>query len=462
MSRMKRGRARLLCSAFASACGTLVGCAAHGGPPNLAGPGSVVIPDGTSRFLARPSTSAGLHKIQHVVIVMQENRSFDDLFQGYPGANTVSSGLNSKGQTIPLQPVGLEAAYEINHFAQDFILACDGSPPGQNCKMDGFDSEGTYGKGVVSNPQYGYVPHNETKLYFDMAKQYVLGDDMFTSHIDASFVSHQYIIAGQGGDAANIPNIKWGCGGGKYDSVPTLLSDRTLGPPEAPCFDYPTLADELDAKGLPWHFYAVAPSNINFGWSAYQAVKHIFKGQDWTNDVKSPPAQFLTDVANGELAAVTWITPTGRDSDHPDPNFGSKDGPQWVASVVNAVGESQFWNSTAVFVMWDEWGGWYDHVPPPYLDFDGLGFRVPLLVISPYAKQKYVSHVQYEHGSILRFVEDTFGLARLAASDTRANSPAADCFNFAQAPRPFVPLVTKLKPRDFIAAPPDLAPVDEE
>jgi phospholipase C len=100
--------------------------------------------------------------------------------------------------------------------------------------------------------------------------------------------------------------------------------------------------------------------------------------------------------------------------------------------------------------MWDEWGGWYDHVKPPNVDFDGLGLRVPLLVISPFAKRGYVSHVQYEHGSILRFVEDRFGLARLAASGTRANSPAADCFDFSQPPRPFRPFGPLTRRRDVL------------
>jgi phospholipase C len=107
---------------------------------------------------------------------------------------------------------------------------------------------------------------------------------------------------------------------------------------------------------------------------------------------------------------------------------------------VNAVGESQYWNSSAIFVFWDDYGGWYDSEPPAYVDYDGLGIRLPLLVISPYAKKGHVSHVHYEHGSILRFVEDTFGLGRLSASDSRAASPARDCFNFKQSPRAFVPI----------------------
>jgi phospholipase C len=112
--------------------------------------------------------------------------------------------------------------------------------------------------------------------------------------------------------------------------------------------------------------------------------------------------------------------------------------------------------------MWDDYGGWYDHVPPPFADYDGLGIRVPLIVISPYAKQGYVSHVQYEHGSILKFVEDQFKLARLSASDKRANSPESDCFDFSQQPRTFVPIPARMKAADFLREPPDLRSPDSE
>jgi len=299
------------------------------------------------------------------------------------------------------------------------------------------------------------VPHSETKPLFDIGKQYVVADRMFASHIDSSFVSHQYIIAGQANSAVDIPLGTWGCGGGKQDTVQTLQQDRTYGPTESPCFNYKTLGDELDSAGVPWRYYAASTDDL---YLAYEAVKHIRNGPDWAADIRSPSAQFLTDVQNGDLAAVTWITPTGSDSDHA--GSGSSSGPEWVASIVNAVGESQFWDTTTVFVMWDEWGGWYDHVAPPYVDYDGLGFRVPLMIVSPYAKKGYVSHVQYEHGSILRYVEDLFGLGRLAATDARALSPAADCFDYSRPPRTFKPFATTLRPRDFTFAPPDFQPAD--
>ena len=115
-------------------------------------------------------------------------------------------------------------------------------------------------------------------------------------------------------------------------------------------------------------------------------MRHIYYGPDWTKDVISPNWNFITDVRAGKLANFTWITPVCDDSDHVNCPGGY--GPSWVAALVNTVGKSKFWDSTAIFVQWDDWGGTYDHVPPPYEDYDGLGFRVPLLVISPYAKRE--------------------------------------------------------------------------
>jgi phospholipase C len=396
----------------------------------------------------RPAASG---KIQHVVVILQENRSFDNLFQGYAGADTRSYGFDSSGKKIKLVPVPLEAPYDIDHQSFNFIEACNGDWRHSNCAMNGFNLEDNSCVGCI-DPEYGYVPHNESALYFKMARQYVLADRMFTSHIDASFVSHQYIIAGKASGAVDLPAGWWGCDGGPSDHVRTLNQDRSYGPYIQACFDNQTIGDELDHAGLTWRFYASSLGTVGDIWSAYQAIRHIRNGSDWSK-VISPQTRFSSDVQQGTLASVTWIAPTCANSDHS--GCGSNTGPQWVASLVNAVGQSQFWNSTAIFIYWDEWGGWYDHVAPPYVDYDGLGMRVPLLMISPYARRNHVSHVQYEHGSILRFIEDQFGLPRLAASDARANSPEGDSFNFKQPPRPFKPFATPMKASDFIRQPPD-------
>ncbi len=409
-------------------------------------------------------------KIQHVVIIVQENRSFDNLLQGFPGADTKPYGYTSTGVKVKLQPVGLETSWDIDHSSGAFFTACDGqgSIPGTNCKMDGFDKEYVgcghrfYPPCPNSHPQYSYVPKTESKPYFEMGNQYVVADRMFASNFDASsFISHQYIIAGQAGAAVDYPNGPWGCDGGPSEKIGTVTVNppREYGGSVRPCFDYQTLGDELDTAGLSWGFYTASLNGDGNLWSAYQAVKHIYQGPDWKTDIITPQSKFLTDV-NSNLRAVTWITPTCGNSDHA--GCGSNTGPAWVTSLVNAIGKSKFWKSTAIFIMWDDYGGWYDHVPPPYADYDGLGMRLPLIVISPYAKQKYVSHVQYEHGSILRFIEDQFGLPRLTASDSRASSPEADCFDFSQVPRHFKPIGSSLDRQFFLHQPLDRRPPDTE
>jgi phospholipase C len=417
-------------------------------------------------------TPPPLSKIQHVVIIVQENRSFNNLFYGYPGARTVTSGEDSYGRKIALQPIVLQTKWDLDHSSYSFFAACNGRGtfPGTDCRMNGFNHESHQcnhfhrPRCPITYPPYAYVPHDETAPYFDMAKRYVLADEMFASNFDASsFISHQYIIAGQASSAVNFPDSLWGCEGGPADKIGTVTQQRTLyGSHIRVCFDNTTLGDELDRAGLPWAFYAASytsyGSYINI-WSAYQAIGHIFYGPDWNKDVL-PNLQFFDDVKHGRLRAVSWITPTCANSDHA--GCGSDTGPSWVASLVNAVGESPYWDSTAIFIFWDDYGGWYDPVPPKLVDYDGLGIRVPLLVISPYAKRDYVSHVHYEHGSLLQFAEDDFGLSRLSASDTRANSLVPDCFDFNQKPRPFVPIAAPHDENFFLHQPPDLRIPDSE
>jgi phospholipase C len=423
------------------------------------------LPVNENALRALDATGAG--KIRHIVYIVQENRSFDNLFHGYPGADTVRSGKNSLGQTITLKPVSLKTQYDIDHSDQAMFAACDGSGrlPGTKCAMDGFNNEEASRDGPP-NPEYVYVPHSESKPYFDMAHEWVVADRMFQSHLDESFVSHQYVIAAQAQSSVNLPNGEWGCAGGAGDVVPTITKERGTGPSQTVCFDYKTLGDELDKAGLSWRFYTsnydTPSSDGGAFWSSYQAIRHIYYGPDWRKDVLCcvPQSRFLTDVRAGKLANFTWITPECFDSDHV--NCGGGDGPSWVAALVNTIGKSKFWDSTAIFVQWDDWGGLYDHVPPPYENYDGLGFRVPLLVISPYAKHDHVSHVQYETASVLKFAEDVFGLGRLAAADRRANSPAGDCFDFSQAPRKFVPIAAPLDWKYFLHHTPDRRMPDYE
>ena len=403
------------------------------------------------------------HKIQHVVIIIQENRSLDNLFQGFFGADTVSYGYNKQSQKITLRPVRLEARWDFEHSSSAFFAACDGRGnfPGTDCKMDGFNGETVRcaPKCPGANPAYSFVPHYETRPYFFIGKHYVLADKMFPSNFDSSsFVSHQYIIAGKASSTVDFPIGPWGCEGG--GRIPTVTRQRTIGPDVSPCLNNKTLGDELDDAGLSWRYYT---SYVKAGggiWSAYQAIKHIYGGPDWHKDILTPQTKFFRDVSAGDLPVVSWVTPTCVNSDHA--GCGGKTGPDWVGSLVNAIGESKYWDSTVIFVFWDDYGGWYDHAPPSLVNYDGLGIRVPLLIVSAYAKEGYVSHVRYEHGSILKFIESQWGLARLSASDTRANSISPECFDFMKPARPFTKIPVGHDRAYFLAQPLDARPPDTE
>lgn len=411
----------------------LAGCAGSldGGPPQS--------PLQKNSAMRTFSKATGGAKITHVIYVVQEGRSFDDLFQGYPGAQTQSEGEISSGKVVKLAPISLKAKYQIDTSAQAMFAACNGmgSVPGASCRMNGFNKEAFYGHpDGVKYPMYAYVPHEESKPYFEMAHEWVVADRMFASQLDGSFTAHQYIVAAQAHRAVNDPTGAFACASpAGYDTIQTLTNHRRFGPNEDACFTYATLANELDGAKLSWRYYA--PERLA---SAFASDKGVFGSPQFRSDVISPSSRFLKDVASGKLATVTWITPACPDSDAV--NCGGGGGPRWVASIVNAVGQSKFWDSTAIFVLWDDWGGFFDHFSPSTLNFDGLGFRVPLLVISPYAKHDYVAHTEYETASVVRFTEDVFGLAQMAAADARATSPAADCFDFSQPPRKFVPIGT--------------------
>jgi phospholipase C len=404
-------------------------------------------------------------KVKHVVIIIQENRSFDNLFQGFPGADTRPYGYDSNGKKITLQPVGLEANWDMDHSSYGFFQACDGqgSYPGTNCKMNGFNLEScTPASNCPADPQYSYVPHTESAPYFSMAKQYVLADRMFPSNFDASsFISHQYIIAGQASSTLDYPVADWGCEGGPSDTIHYFKSREQIpaGSVQA-CFNNTTLGDELDTAGLSWRFSTGAIYGDGGIWSGYQAIQHIYQGPDWSKDIIYPQTKFFSDVSSGALPVVSWVTPTRENSDHP--GYDSNTGPSWVASLVNAIGESKYWNSTVIFIFWDDYGGWYDHVPPRLVDYDGLGIRVPLLIISAYAKKGYVSHEPYEHGSILKFIEDRFKLPAMAASDKRALSPEAFCFDFSKPPRAFKPIKAPYDKDYFLRQPIDYNPPDDK
>jgi phospholipase C len=433
---------------------------------------------GTATFTVPPPVS----KIQHVVIIFQENRTPDNLFQDpvliSNGADIVKSGMNSTGQKIPLSQIDLGTAggtpdnYDLSHAHSAFLAMYD------NGRMDGADLITIMCQIGVSgcppaNPQFMYVNPADVQPYFQIAEQYTFADRMFQTNQGPSFPAHQFIISGTSAPetgsnlfvAENPAGISkagsnTGCTAPSAEYV-DVIDPTGAESPIYPCFDHATLTDLLKAANFSWRYYAPSAGSI---WTGPNAIQHMCgpnatppnatacTGSDWTNNVvlatTQNPAPVLTDIANGQLASVSWVIPSGLESDHASLNDGS--GPSWVASVVNAIGNSSYWSNTAIFIVWDDWGGWYDHVAPPQiLNSYEYGFRVPMIVVSPYAKPAYISHVTHDFGSILKFIESTFNLPSLGYADAPADD-LSDCFNFSQTPISFQTIAAPLKADYFI------------
>ena len=430
---------------------------------------------------AQPLSLVVAALIQHIVIIFQENRTPDNLFQDpvliSHGADISSSGVNSLGQNVPLTPIDLGTSgstpqnYDLSHAHAAFVQMYHGG------KMDGADLVGctpaaNCPPNAHPNPQFKYVLPADVQPYFALAEQYTFGDRMFQTNQGPSFPAHQFIIAGTSAPTAtstlfaseNPALNPAGCIASALNTVTMIdaAGSETAQPAQYPCFEHPTLTDLLGMQKISWRYYAPSPGSI---WTGPDAISHICgrqlvggkltcTGAEWVANVVIPQTQVLTDIANGQLAQVSWVIPDGKSSDHAVANDGS--GPSWVASIVNSIGNSAYWANTAIIITWDDWGGWYDHVAPSVVA-DGVswgsgyvyGFRVPLIVVSPYAKTAYISHVTHDFGSILKFIETTFHLSSLGYADASADD-LSDCFTLTQSPSNYHPIAARLDATFFI------------
>ena len=432
----------------------LAGCSSGG---SIA-PSVVHAPGGST---VGTSATAGIAKIEHVVVIVQENRSFDDIFLNFPGADTRDYGYDHLGNKVMLQPQGLISNVGPDHSHSGWMLEYD------NGKNDGWDLKpasaipGVGGGQQLTSPtaMYAYVPQSDVQPYWTMAQQYTLADRYFHENTGPTFPSHQFLVAGQAGGAIASPTTPtlWGCDAPPGTTVATLEPSGIIDT-HFPCYDYLTIADLLDRAGKTWRYYAPLEGSLSGSEETFQANRQIRFGRDFQTNVKTPETQVLTDIQSGSLANMTWVVPDFYNSDIPAGNEGT--GPSWVSSIVNAIGASPFWNSTAIFITYDDWGGWYDHVVPPQLDQNGLSYRLPMIVVSTYAKRGYVSHMQHEAGSILKFTEETFGLPSLGTTDVRSDD-FLDAFDFTQTPPPFKMISAKYDARYFLTAPHSYRKVDD-
>lgn len=405
-------------------------------------------------FASPPSPVAG-SKTQHVIVVIQENRTFDNMFNGFPNADYAVHGFTHKGKRVALQPEGLEWQYDPSHSHYSLKREYD------NGKMDGFDLDRcdinplnpsggacTGGFAPPKNFTYSYVPPPEVEFLWILAGEfaflhvgYGLADHMFSSRQVPSFPGHQYLIAGQSPAANDIIGPGegaltgiWGCDAPKGAKVGTFGKKYT--DPlhwTYPCYNYRTIADLMDRKGVTWKYYTGAIGTGDGTLSAYDAIRHIRFGPDWKSNVVTPMTQIFSDIENGTLPQVSFVTPPGPASDHA--GFLTAGGPAWVTSLYAFLTQNRkLYNTTAMLVTWDDSGGWYDHVKPPSDAFGPLGFRVPLMVMSPYAVQA-ISHKQHDYGSILHFIEHNWNLGTLGQRDMLADD-LSDMFNYKQKPIP--------------------------
>jgi phospholipase C len=425
-----------------------------------------------------PTASPG-NPIKHVIVVVMENRSVDNLFHTLPGVDTVSTDpVTGK----PLQAMPLAAPYDPDHshyfgFVGEF----------NNGAMDGFATEPSFCGPQGSPPSpcptyepiYRYVQAADIQPYINLAQQFGFADHVLQTNQGPSYPAHEYLVGAQSGRPhaiAENPDSSFPSGGcnaptneglvylidltSQYPGIPYTLGQT------APCNDFPTIFDSLATAGKTWRYYT--PSE-NILWNAPKMISHICgtvvagscTGAQYTANVVIPETTILTDIAAGTLANVSYVVPNFQYSDHARvTNSSPPTGPDFVGVIANTLGQSAYWKSTAMIVVWDDWGGWYDHYKPAVQWPPGLtndpyeyGFRVPLMVISPYVKQAgLIDHTQRDFTSILHFIESVYKLPPLGGANLETlTDDLSPMFNFTTAtPLQYKPVSTSgFKASDF-------------
>jgi phospholipase C len=382
--------------------------------------------------------------IKHIVFIVKENRTFDVYFGAYKkhGADGSTQVKLSNGTTVAAGHLPDSTPVDICHGWKCTLSDMNFG------KMDHFDTDPSCtanGKLICAAQMNG----TDLPNYYAYADHFVLGDRFFSSITATSFPNHLYTIAGTSGGVISqgllgtSGKIEVGC---RADEGSTAQQLDEFGNVTAqyPCYDYTTLGDLLTAAGVSWKSYA--PGNIAY--NAYNAINHIYNDSATWNATYALDTQFVTDVQNGNLPSVSWLVTLGG-NEHPP--ISTCMGQNWAVQQINAVMQSKYWTTepTAIIMTWDDFGGFYDHVTPPSLDMYGLGPRVPLLIISPYAKAGYVTHSTMEASSVLKFIEERFGLPSLGNRDLIVND-ISDAFNFSQAPNP--PLILNQMPCQFVSS----------
>ena len=438
----------------------------------LAVPAMLLVPDAhstASSARSRPRRDP-IHLIRNVVIVMQENRSFDNYFGTFPGADGIPMrhGLPVPCLRDPARrrcqrpyhdPSDRNVGASHNHWAHD--LAVNGG------RMDGFIR--VYRRKRPAGPQdvMGYHDAREIPNYWTYARRFVLQDHMFEPTRDWSFAEHLYLVS------------EWAAAC-RHRNRPMSCVNRIHGPPDQhhPRAAWTDLTYLLHRHKVSWRYYVfrgrepdcvsdealtctppLQSSHTLSLWNplpGFATVRHDHQRRN----VQSA-SHFFAAARAGRLPHVAWVIPSNRVSEHPPASIAA--GQAFVTSVINAVMRSPQWPHAAVFISWDDWGGFYDHVAPPRVDANGYGIRVPGLVISPYARRGHIDHQRLSHDAYVKFIEDDFlGGQRLdprtdgrpdhrptVRERARRLGDLRNDFNFRQRPRP--PLILPTHPNAHAA-----------
>jgi phospholipase C len=431
-------------------------------PGEPSGSNSLTRADGTPATPAEPGTSPGMttfapgeHPIEHVVFIVKENRTFDNFFGRYPGADGATEGETIDGKTVPLTPAPDVHPHDIQHSFAAGLYSLNGG------KNNGYNTI-KYGEDLTGYTQYR---KKDIPNYWAYADRFVLADAFFSSMYGPTFPEHLYTVAAQ--SYWIVDNKRTADHPGSYCDDPTEftahfredltpkqhrlimnIEEKNMGDnPDLifaiakywenirTCVDIEALPHLLEDSDISWKYY----SEINRWQNALQAIKTIrFNPKMWAK--VQDPDQFLKDVKRNQLPEVSWLVPPEPYNDHPGAGKSVCAGENWVVQQVNAVMKSEHWKSTALVIVWDDFGGFYDHVIPPHVDIMGLGHRTPALIISPWTRQGEspdggsIDSTTYEFSSVLAFIEDIHGLPAMTDRDAAAD-PLSGAFDFQAEPR---------------------------
>ncbi len=386
-----------------------------------------------SGIAAASTCSAPCSPIKHVVIIVRENHSFDNLFGRFPGADGTTMA-DAGGAMVKMTIAPDSLTNDIRHDSWAAQMAVDGG------KMDDFYKEPGAVQNKLDMADSQYVK-KQIPSYWDYASRFALADHFFSTVMSSSFPNHLALIAGQAKNTLGVstpPHLRlvWGCDAPKGTTMWVYQKGKYHA--GFPCLNAKTLADEANAAGVSWKYYAPGPHKFGYIWSTFDAIRHIRNSAQWATNVVRP-SQFDRDVSSGSLPAISWLSSDLAFSEHPPESECL--GENWTVNKVNEIMRSPLWESTVIVLTWDDFGGFYDHVAPPVRQPFSLGPRVPTIVISPYTRAHLIYHRKLDFRSVMRYIEDQFKLPQLMHFRRSVNS-IGDMLDTNQ--KPLAPVLEKI------------------